>query len=293
MANNGYDVVVDVDDEGDLGHTDLADLEFHQSNYNQDQTSGKIPQSASRGGFFSGSGSGTRSGGDGSTGGGKRFLWSLDFYAQFFDVDTSEVLRRCWAALFPRANFLDVLEGNPDLYGPFWITTSVVLILFLASTIAQYFTRAKDAPYYYDFGLLSGAAGLMYGYTAVVPVALWGVLKWYGSESANLLECLALYGYANLIWVPVAIASVSPISILNWVFVAVGLGVSGLFLFRNLYPVVNATDAKTAKVLLILIVVLQAGLALAIKILFFAHGSPVAAKKPEGDAPKKGDMMFF
>lgn len=31
MVNNGYDVVVDVDDEGDLGHTDLADLEFHQS----------------------------------------------------------------------------------------------------------------------------------------------------------------------------------------------------------------------------------------------------------------------
>jgi len=31
MANNGYDVVVDVDDEGDLGHTDLADLEFHPS----------------------------------------------------------------------------------------------------------------------------------------------------------------------------------------------------------------------------------------------------------------------
>lgn len=30
-ANNGYDVVVDVDDEGDLGHTDLTDLEFHQS----------------------------------------------------------------------------------------------------------------------------------------------------------------------------------------------------------------------------------------------------------------------
>lgn len=30
-ANNGYDVVVDVDDEGDLGHTDLADLEFHNS----------------------------------------------------------------------------------------------------------------------------------------------------------------------------------------------------------------------------------------------------------------------
>lgn len=33
MANRGYDVVVDVDTEGDLGHTDLQDddLEFHSS----------------------------------------------------------------------------------------------------------------------------------------------------------------------------------------------------------------------------------------------------------------------
>ncbi|KLJ06675.1 hypothetical protein EMPG_17838 [Blastomyces silverae] len=32
MANRGYDVVVDVDAEGDLGHTDLQeDLEFHPS----------------------------------------------------------------------------------------------------------------------------------------------------------------------------------------------------------------------------------------------------------------------
>lgn len=64
----------------------------------------------------------------------------------------------------------------------------------------------------YDFTLLSGAAGLMYGYTFIVPAVLWGVLKWYGSESASVLECLCLYGYANLVWVPVAVASASPIT---------------------------------------------------------------------------------
>jgi hypothetical protein len=45
----------------------------------------------------------------------------------------------------------------------------------------------------------------------VIPIALWGALKWFGSESANLMECWALYGYANIIWIPVAIISFSPI----------------------------------------------------------------------------------
>jgi hypothetical protein len=122
------------------------------------------------------------------------------------------VLKRCWAALYPRSNFLDVLEGNPDLYGPFWIATTVVFILFMTGTISWKLAATGKEHYSYDFSLLSGAAGLVYGYTAVIPVGLWATLKWFGSESANLMECWALYGYANLIWIPVSLISWSPLS---------------------------------------------------------------------------------
>lgn len=135
--------------QGDLGHTDLQEdnLEFHQSNFNDTTTSTrKAPSSGLPPPVTAGSGSGSS----------KRFLWTISFYAQFFDVDTSAVLQRCWAALFPRANFLDVLEGNPDLYGPFWIATTVVLILFLGGTVSQYLSSADKAPFAYDFKLLSG-----------------------------------------------------------------------------------------------------------------------------------------
>lgn len=135
--------------QGDLGHTDLQeDLEFHTSNFNDTTASGRkgppsaLPQPVTA-----------------SSSSSKRFLWSMSFYAQFFDVDTSAVLSRCWAALFPRANFLDVLEGNPDLYGPFWIATTVVLILFLGGTISQYLSTTGSTPFAYDFRLLSGTFG--------------------------------------------------------------------------------------------------------------------------------------
>lgn len=129
-----------------------------------------------------------------------------------------------------------------------------------------------------------GAAGLIYGYTLVIPILLFGALRYFGSESANLLECWALYGYANLIWIPVAMISWSGITILNYVFVAVGFAMSVVFLVRNLYPVISATDAQKSKVLLLLVVALHAGLAIAIKVLFFPHGSP-AVKTPASDKP--------
>jgi hypothetical protein len=282
MTTRGYDVVVDVDDEGDLGHTDLQeDLEFHPSNFENDQRNAKVrPDSPP---FLGGA---TR-GGDGGAPS-KRSLWTVRYYSQYFDVDTNEVLRRCIAALYPRSNFLDVLDGNPDLYGPFWIATTVVVILFLTGTVSQYLALNNEKHFEYDFRLLSGAAGLVYGYTTLLPIALWGALRWFGSSSADLIECWALYGYANLVWIAVALVSWSPLTALNWTLVGIGFGWTVFFLLRNLYPVLSATDAKTSRILLILVVVLHAGLAIAIKIFFFAHGSP-ASRNDEAKDDDKDD----
>lgn len=87
-----------------------------------------------------------------------------------------------------------------------------------------------------------------------------------------------------------ALVSWSQIQILNYVFVGVGLGMSVAFLLRNMYPVLSATDRQTSKVLLILVVALHCGLAIAIKVLFFKAGSPVANKDaPPAETPKPGE----
>ncbi|KAK5175400.1 uncharacterized protein LTR77_000539 [Saxophila tyrrhenica] len=266
-GRQGYDVVVDVDAEGDLGHTDLNDdLEFHNSTFDTNPTRGGPKVAPDQPSTFGAPPSSSS----------KRYLWSITFYQQFFALDSAALLLRCRSALYPRANFLDVLDGNPDLYGPFWIATTVIVILFMTGTISQYLAETGKGHFAYDFRLLSGAAGLVYGYTLFIPLGLWGVLRWFGSEGANLLECWALYGYGNLIWIPVALVSWSPLTALNYAFVAVGFGLSATFLIRNLYPIISATDAKISRILLIVVLVLHAGLAIAIKILFFAHGSPAA-----------------
>lgn len=220
----------------------------------------------------------------------------MSFYAQFFDVDTNEVLRRCFSAILPMHNFLDVLDGAPDLYGPFWLATTVVVILFLAGTMSWKLAAEGHAPGKhvagYDFTLLSGAAGLIYGYTAVVPCALWAALRfWAGSEAASLLETLALYGYANVIWIPVALVSWSALDALNYAFVGIGLAVSVAFLLRNIWPLASGAPKQRAKLLLIVVAVLHFGLAVAIKFLFFAHNSPARRGKkadPAKEPPAEG-----
>jgi len=58
------------------------------------------------------------------------------------------------------------------------------------------------------------------------------------------------------------------------------------------YPVLSATDVKTSKILLVAVVVLHAGLAIAIKYTFFANKHS-AGKKSSGDTKDDKNAMVM
>ncbi|XP_059096042.1 uncharacterized protein LOC131890662 [Tigriopus californicus] len=90
-------------------------------------------------------------------GSGRYNFWSLAFYQRFFDVDTHEVQQRIVAAMIPRPqkHFLhDVLQDNPDLYGPFWICITLVISVAVTGNLASYLQTALqggDFQWHYDF----------------------------------------------------------------------------------------------------------------------------------------------
>lgn len=181
-------------------------------------------------------------------------------------------------------NFFEIVNGQPDLYAPIWLATTVITVLYFSSTVAGYLaSHVNHEPYAYQFSTLTSAATLLYGYTFLVPILAWGVLRWYQCEP-SLLEILSLYGYSNAAWVPVSFISISPLeffhyetlsNIIRWVAVAVGFTISVAFLIRNLLPVVNRADAKTSQFMVVGVVVLHIAFSLAIKVLFFSVRSVI------------------
>ncbi|KAI8967297.1 hypothetical protein BDF20DRAFT_829763 [Mycotypha africana] len=137
----------------------------------------------------------------------KRPLWSLDFYSQFFDVDTTQVLERCLKSMYPRGDFAqDTLNHQPDLYGPFWIPTSVVFTVFVCSSLAGSLAAyIADREFFYDFNLLGFSVGVVYLYAFLCPVVFWACTKWFKCDP-NLLEIINYYGYGLTIWIPVSMA---------------------------------------------------------------------------------------
>lgn len=139
-----------------------------------------------------------------------------------------QVLQRCCATLIPTTstNYVaNYLSPAPDLYGPFWTLTTVVFALFvfssLASSIAAYLSD-PNVEYNYNFQLLSIAVSLVYGelfydlfketnsdmlkaYGLGLPALLWATLRYLGVTEWSLVEAVAVWGYGQFIWIPVAV----------------------------------------------------------------------------------------
>lgn len=138
-------------------------------------------------------------------------FWNLSYYQGYFDVDTQTVLQRCYTTLIPTqfSNYIGNHLQPADLYGPFWTQTTLIFALFLSSSLAASISAYLSTPgteaYDYNFALLGSAMGIVYVYGLVVPVLLWIALRYLGVGEWSMVEAIAVWGYAQFVWIPVAV----------------------------------------------------------------------------------------
>lgn len=160
-------------------------------------------------------------------------MWTLKRYV-FACYRTSKilltllkVLQRCYTTLIPTEarTYIPTHLNPPDLYGPFWTLTTLIFALFLSSSlgasIAKYLS-SSDAEYDYNFQLLSIAVTIVYSYGLAVPVLLWLALRYIGVGEWSVIEALSVWGYAQFVWIPVAV-SFNDSPDLNLIFTAIFL----------------------------------------------------------------------
>ena len=127
-------------------------------------------------------------------------------------------MKRCYTTLNPIAasSYLSVHLNPADLYGPFWTLSTLIFALFLSSSlgasIAKYLST-QDKPYDYDFQLLSIAVSLVYAYGLALPVMLWLALRYLGVGEWSIVEAVAVWGYGQFVWIPVAVWPFFPFSL--------------------------------------------------------------------------------
>lgn len=68
------------------------------------------------------------------------------------------IFERIRSAIFLKPPFGEVIRDKPDLYGPFWIASTLIVVIIAASSLLQFFDKPSEA---YNFNQLTVAASLV------------------------------------------------------------------------------------------------------------------------------------
>lgn len=196
-------------------------------------------------------------------------FFSVTRFRPYFNVDTSDVLERIRDSLLPyKGDFVEKTSHNPDIYGPFWICTTLVFVAAALGNFAAFLShKLKDETWKYDINKVTWSAGMFYGYGSLVPLALYFLLNYFGVTS-GLVQLWCLYGYSLFIFIPASFLSVVPVEIFRWIIVGVAGFVSATFLALNIRSHIKTQSDKWLLTVTGAFLI-QLGMAVVLKLYFF------------------------
>ncbi|XP_008432608.1 protein YIPF1 [Poecilia reticulata] len=226
-------------------------------------------------------------------------FWTFEYYQKFFDIETHHVKERILGSLvpWPGKNFIQVhLRKNPDLYGPFWICTTLVFAIAISGNLSTFLRYFGNSNYKYtaEFGKVSIAATAIFSYAWLVPLGLWGLLLWRSNKILNLvsysfMEIVCVYGYSLAVYIPAVVLWIPHVEWLRWLSIVVALCLSSSVLVMTFWPALRDDHPKVIIATVAGIVLLNGLLAVGCKMYFFSepklgpgHVSPPAAKITNG-----------
>mmetsp|Transcript_10636 Transcript_10636/g.26178 ORF Transcript_10636/g.26178 Transcript_10636/m.26178 type:complete len:419 (-) Transcript_10636:254-1510(-) len=136
---------------------------------------------------------------------------------------------------------------GPDLYGPVWITLTLVFFVAVTSNMSLYIHHrhnkksivdeggiAAEEEWDYDINQLLHATWILYSFSMGLPTLVYFVLSLVGvNRAGGLAELVCLYGYSLVPYLPVAWLCILPYGWLQWTFLGAATVLSGMLVLRN------------------------------------------------------------
>ncbi|CAP36843.2 Protein CBG19633 [Caenorhabditis briggsae] len=217
-------------------------------------------------------------------------LFSFEYYQQFFDVETDQVVKRLMNSVVPtHRNYIqDFLQPIPDLWGPFWVSVTLVFAIGIFGNLAQFIENdGAKGSYGSDFRMVTSASTLIFLYVVIVPLLLYGLLWNRRSELLHpYVDLVCLYGYSLSIFIPVTFLWIVDIGWFRWALIFVSVGLSGTVLARAIWPAVqNDVNKMVAFGTIAVVVILHFLLAFTFKEFYFDAMHPAKSVAPVPVAP--------
>lgn len=178
-------------------------------------------------------------------------FYQSGYYQQWFDIDTTDVLKRMFWGLIPFfGNFFDQIDENQDLYGPIWISLSVVFLTFFSGSLGGMVSGT------YEYIKLSVITGTVLVYLIVIPIILYLVMRCGLKIKHPITKYFCLFGYsytAYLITIPLCAIQVLYVQI---PLICIGCIFQSMTVLKNLFQLMYTGEKKNMILVLVVLAVL-------------------------------------
>ena len=176
-----------------------------------------------------------------------KLLCVFRFIRPYFKVTYDEIKNRIKCSFKPINNdFLKIAEEYPDLYGPFWIYTTLIYVIAAGGALSYYFTNSANN-YFQMFVPVAGS--ILYSFGFGFPFALWLCMKIFKLKM-NYVSLICLYGYSLCCLIPVLILCSTGFGWIQWLFLTYGIANSTAFVLINLWNIIKSLEERNKYIFL-------------------------------------------
>lgn len=222
-------------------------------------------------------------------------FWQPRFYAAYFDVNVSDVMSRLFRSFVPFKPLLGWVDDEeeadggtcvPDLYGPVWVTTTLVVALSMGSKLAEFLSNVfrkqetnslKSSLSTLEFSRLWRAASVLYFYVFVFPLILtmcqWLFAKRSLRETSvrahPIVGTIMVYGYSMAPVVVAAFVATIPVEMVQIVAIAIAFCIGAFVIMLNLWRDVSVEHRSLTYFVRLVAVLAHIGVGVTLLFIFF------------------------
>ena len=196
-----------------------------------------------------------------------KFFCCFTIFKKHFQITSNDFILRFINSFIPFNNkFGNLVKNNPDLYGPIWIYTSLIVLISATGSLTRTLQGHNNKNFFQEFIPIAGTTIYSVGFG--LPILITFLMKLFGIK-LGFVHVICTYGYSFSIFLPISIICLIQVNAVQWIALIYAVFSSTSLLVVNYYKLMGEFS-KNRKYLIIGVVLLaQIGLLLFFKLYFF------------------------
>ena len=215
-----------------------------------------------------------------------KFFCCFAIFKKYFQITSNDFILRFINSFIPFNNkFGNLIKNNPDLYGPIWIYTSLIILLSATGSLTRTIQGHNNKNFFQEFIPIVGSTIYMVGFG--LPILITILMKVFGIK-LGFVHVICTYGYSFSIFLPISIICVIQYNYIQWIALIYAVFSSTSLLVVNYYKLMGDFSRNKKSIIIGIVLLAQIGLLLFFKLYFFRKFSDeVMEENVENDTVKK------